>query len=195
MQFLEDHAWPATLLTLFESIRNRPMSFPFRYHGSYLTLLYYCFREPDFMFLVAPQPIPKDGRIRDAVNYNICLGLPRNSNDLVCLVEVKDDHWNLSADLRYLADQQMRNRYSEMLEACPLPRLWGISLLGTKMRVYCGDTVTNTVDPPVSPLLEPLAGPTSDFLAGEWNLDILSQDGFQMMKEIVGDIYTHSQAT
>ncbi|KXN82884.1 hypothetical protein AN958_02067 [Leucoagaricus sp. SymC.cos] len=192
---MQDHAWPAAPLTPFESIRNRPVPFSSRYHGSYLTLLYYCFRVPNFMFLVAPQPVPKDGRIRDAINFNICLGLPRNSNDLVCLVEVKDDHWNLSADLRYLADQQMRNRYSEMLEACPLPRLWGISLLGTKMRVYCGDAVTNTGDPPVSPLLEPSAGPTPDFLAGEWNLDILSQDGFQMMKEIVGDIYTHSQTT
>ncbi|KXN87529.1 hypothetical protein AN958_08508 [Leucoagaricus sp. SymC.cos] len=195
MQFLEDHAWPATLLTLIESICNRPMPFSSHYHGSYLMLLYYCFREPNFMFLVAPQPIPQDSRIHDATNFNICLGLPRNSNDLVCLVEVKDDHWNLSADLSYLADQQMRNRYSKMREACPLPRLWGISLLGTKMCIYCGDTVTNMVDPLVSPLLEPSAGPTSDFLAGEWNLDILSQDRFQMIKEIIGNIYTHSQAT
>jgi len=78
-----------------------------------------------------------------------------------------------------------------MLEDCPLPRLWGLSLLGTKMRVYCGNKASFELHPGVEPRPDrskPVLPP--DFLAGEWNIDILSQEGFEKMKEVVNDIVT-----
>ena len=61
------------------------------------------------------------------------------------------------------------------------------------MRVYCGDTTSFEVDPPVIPRPEPATRvlfPT--FLAGQWDLDILSQDGFAEVKEVVVDILSHA---
>lgn len=49
------------------------------------------------------------------------------------------DSWAQKAASRYCADGCMRDRYVLMLEDCPVPRLWGLSLLGTSARVYCGD--------------------------------------------------------
>ena len=44
------------------------------------------------------------------------------------------------------------------------------------------------------PRPEPLSRVLSpSFLAGEWVLDLISQDGFEKMKEIVADILTHTE--
>jgi hypothetical protein len=59
------------------------------------------------------------------------------------------------------------------------------------MHVYCGEKVMlelEVVHPVVMRLDDPRALP-SDFLAGEWGVGLLSQDGFLEMKEIVTDIY------
>lgn len=80
-----------------------------------------------------------------------------------------------------------------MLQDCVLPRLWGLSLLGTKMRVYYCNKESYEIHPKPKPRPGP---PTpvlpSDFLAGEWNIDILSQEGFQKVKEVVADIVAHT---
>jgi len=78
-----------------------------------------------------------------------------------------------------------------MLGECPFPRLWGLSLLSTSARVYCGHTTSSDEHPPT--IVRPHESqilPT-DFLAGEWALDILTEEGFAKMKEIVTDILNH----
>jgi hypothetical protein len=72
------------------------------------------------------------------------------------------------------ADSQMRQRFDQMLPICAIPSLYGLSLLGTPLRVYCGDKVTGEVTPhfvdrpDVNRILPP------DFLEGQWDLDIVS---------------------
>ncbi len=83
----------------------------------------------------------------------------------------------------------MRGRFELMLYDCPLPRLRGLSCLGTAVRVYTGDTETGEVQPPFVSTPSPSnCVLPRDFLEGEWSLDILSQEGFAKMKEIVTDI-------
>ena len=83
----------------------------------------------------------------------------------------------------------MRELYDELLAKCPLPRLWGLSLLGTSVRVYCGHTGSHTVDPPfVIPSKSDRINPSS-MLADQWDFDILSQEGFEKMKKVMGDIW------
>ena len=50
-------------------------------------------------------------------------------------------------DKRQRADTPMRERYDQMLPNCPIPQLYGLSLLETSFRVYCGDKVTGEVTP------------------------------------------------
>ena len=106
------------------------------------------------------------------------------------MADTKDDGWASIASARHKADEQLRRRYEVMLDTCPLPRLWGLSLLGTSARIYCGDVAARTITPryqarPREDYILPL-----EFLKGEWDLDILSQEGFNKMKEIVTDIMT-----
>ena len=83
-------------------------------------------------------------------------------------------------------------RYDVMLEGCSIPRLWGLSFLGTKMRVYCGNKASRDIHPEANPRPDPSSVFPSDFLAGGWSIDISSQEGFEKMKEVVVDIFTHT---
>jgi hypothetical protein len=107
----------------------------------------------------------------------------------VFLVEIKDDSHLASPSKRAAADQQMRSRYNDLLYDCPLPILYGLSAIGTKMRVYTGDTATMLLDPPkVATSPNPDRVLDRNYLADRWNVDILSAEGFAKMKEIVNFI-------
>jgi hypothetical protein len=82
----------------------------------------------------------------------------------------------------------MHQRYDEILCNCPIPRLHGLSLLGTSLRVYCANEVTGEVTPHF--VTHPSADRVlpSDFLEGVWDLDVLSPDGFAKMQQIVAYI-------
>ena len=104
------------------------------------------------------------------------------------MAEIKDDGWDTKAQGRSKADKRMRQRYDYMLQNCPLPRLWGLSLFGTSLRVYSGDVVTCKIEPAFENRPDPGRLLPRNFLEGAWNIDILSQEGFAKMKEIVGNI-------
>ena len=82
----------------------------------------------------------------------------------------------------------MRQRYDQTLPNCPILRLYGLSLLGTSLRVYCGDKVTGQVTPRFigHPDVDRTLPP--NFLEGQWDLDILSPEGLKKMQEIVAYI-------
>ena len=81
-----------------------------------------------------------------------------------------------------------------MLDDCPTPHLWRLSVLGTSVRVYCCDKALYKVSPQAISRPAPLSRVLSpSFLAEEWDLDLLSQEGFEKMKEIVTDILTHTE--
>ncbi|KAG8975423.1 hypothetical protein FRC05_005753 [Tulasnella sp. 425] len=186
MPFISADGWPVGLLTIFDHARAKRTSFESRYYGPYDKLLNYCFGD-DFTFYVAPQNPPRDGS-RDAVDFIVFFVVFDSDDKPVMVVEVKNDGWAEKAELRYRADSQMRDKYALMLDECPNLRLWGLSLLGTSVRVYCADKESYELQPPAIPHPDPSRILLPTFLAGEWNMDILSQEGFAKMKEIVTDI-------
>ena len=188
MPFESDENWPAGLITIFDHARAKRTTFENRYYGPYDKLLNYCFGE-SFTYYIDPQkPLRDDSRDADFVFFLVVLN---SNNKPVLIFEVKDDSWVEKAELRYRADDQMRNKYALMLDECPLSRLWGLSLLGTSARIYCGDTASFDMQPPATVHShESRALPTA-FLAGEWAIDILTKEGFAKMMEIVTDILDH----
>ncbi|KIK04009.1 hypothetical protein K443DRAFT_94062, partial [Laccaria amethystina LaAM-08-1] len=175
------------LLTVFEHGRAKHSMFQNRYYGPYDKLLNYCFGS-GFTFYVARQSPPASDS-HNTVNFVVFLVVFNSDDKPVLIVGVKNDSWAQKAELRYRADKQMRDQYGLMLDDCPTPRLWGLSVLGTSLRVYCGDKASYEVTPQAIPRPEPLSRVLSpSFLAREWDLDLLSQEGFEKMKEIVTDI-------
>ncbi|KAI9567849.1 hypothetical protein HD554DRAFT_2039249 [Boletus coccyginus] len=111
-----------------------------------------------------------------------------NNQQPVLAAEIKDDRWAKEPNKRQRADAQMRQWYDQMLFNCPIPRLYGLSLLGTSLRIYCGDKVTGGITPDFVGRPHERRALPPDFLEGECDLDILSPLGFAEMQEIVAYI-------
>jgi glycerol-3-phosphate cytidylyltransferase-like family protein len=82
---------------------------------------------------------------RDAVDFVVFMVVSNQEQKPVLIVEIKDDRWVNGPDKRQRADAQMRQWYDQMLVDCAIPRLYGLSLLGTSLRVYCGHRDTGEV--------------------------------------------------
>ena len=188
MPFSTDANWPQGLLNIFNVSRNQNAPLKSRYYGPYDRLFNYAVVEGSFSFFLAPQTAPDETSARDAVDIVIFLVVLNQEHKPVLFVEIKDDRWANERDKRQRADNQMRQRYDQMLPNCPIPLLYGLSLLGTSLRVYCGNKVTGEVTPHFvgRPNLDRILPP--DFLEGQWDLDILSPDGLKKMQEIVAYI-------
>jgi hypothetical protein len=155
--------------------------FESRYYAPYNTLLDYALRDVPFTFPVAPLKAPPD----DIFPYEevpvYCLVVSNLEQKPVLFVDIKDDSWANEPYRRVLADFQIRKRYDQLMFNCPIPRLYGLSVLGTSLRVYCGDKATEQLTPDF--VDRPNVLP-SNFLEGEWGLDILSPDGLKKMQDI-----------
>ena len=107
----------------------------------------------------------------------------------VLILDIRDESWVHSAYTRLKAGHQMRQLYDSIPAECPHPRVYGLSLLGTSLRVYVRDTNTGEIKPTNDPIT---GGVPHDLLEGAWDIDILSKQGSDLMKEIVGEIVTTS---
>jgi hypothetical protein len=188
MPFSTDANWPQGLLNIFDISRNQNAPLESRYYGPYDRLFNYAMIEGSFTFFLAPQTAPDETSARDAVDFVVFMVILNQEQKPVLIAEIKDDKWDTKPDKRQRADTQMRQRYDQMLPTCPIPHLYGLSLLGTSLRVYCGDKATGEVTPHFvgRPNADRILPP--DFLGGQWDLDILSPDGFKKMQEIVAYI-------
>jgi len=188
MSFTSDTEWPRKLQRVFEILKERPANTAqeSRYYPGYNKMLAHCFRDT-LDYTIAPQAPPPTAT-REAVDFMVWLLVFDEDLKPVLLVEVKDDSWLSRPATRERADAQMRERYEDVLAECPLTKLYGISFIGTKMRVYAGDVATDEITPPRMP--RPYANRTlpRDHLEGEWALDVFSPEGFAKTQEIVGFI-------
>lgn len=101
--------------------------------------------EGSFTFFLAPQAAPDETSQRDAIDF-VCLMVILNQGQKPVLVaDIKNDKWADSADKRWIADIHTRQRYDQMLAECPIPELYGLSLLGPSLRVYRGVKATGVV--------------------------------------------------
>ncbi|KAJ7072829.1 hypothetical protein C8F01DRAFT_1105391 [Mycena amicta] len=160
-----DVAWPRNFVIFFDAARFSTTNN--RYLGAYNALLSYCFCE-DFNFVVSCETV-------DSMVYLVVFDVAQQSP--VFFVQVNDE---LSPTERIAADEKMRKRYKDRLRGCVIPRLYGLSVLGSRMRVYCND---KTVDPSDEAL--PRFNLPDHCLEVQWGVDILSPRGFSEMKKMI----------
>ena len=190
MPFSTDTKWPQGLLDIFEFHRNQ--KYPpveYLYFGPYINLLNYAIVEDDFNFFVTPQATYDEGSTDGYIPgpFGTFLVVMTKEHKPILFVEIKPDEWADNAYCRRNADTRMRRRFNQIQYQCPIPHLYGLSLLGTSLRIYCADKAAHTITPQF--VRDPGRDVTpSEFLQGQWNLDILSPDGLTKMQEIVGYI-------
>jgi hypothetical protein len=192
MPFSTDVNWPQGLLDIFNVGRKQNALLESRYYGPYDRLFNYAVIEGSFTFFLTLQTVPDETSSRDAVDFVVFMVVLNQEQKPVLIAEIKDDKWANEPDSRRRADSQMRQRFDQMLPNCAIPRLYGLSLLGTSLRVYTGDKATGVVTPQFVGRPDVNRVLPSDFLEGQWDLDILSLDGFRKMQEIVA--YTKVEA-
>ena len=154
MPFSTDTAWPQGLHTIFDICHQqcKPLENP--YYGPYDKLLNYCFSD-SFQYFVVLQSPPSDLTPRETVDFVVFLIIFDVNRNPVLIAKIKVDGWADKADLHYNADDQIHCRYDAMLGNCPLPCLWGLSLLSTSLHVYCGTVATETIEPDFEPCPSP----------------------------------------
>ncbi|KAF8305800.1 uncharacterized protein EI90DRAFT_2986909 [Cantharellus anzutake] len=194
LAFQTANSWPDGLCAILEYSRAEYVTVEERYYGPYIKLSQYCFGD-GFDFYVTPRfPTPDD--VRDGTETStIFLAVLDPHKNPVLFAEVKHESWARAAASRHRADRHMRTRFFALLYDCPMPRLWGLSFLGTSVRIYVGDKVTHKITPPPPPVSPPydLYVPPPDLLGEEWKTDVLSEQGFRKMKDVVNDIISHTQ--
>ena len=157
-----------------------------RYHAPYNRLFHRCVIEDEFSLMLLAEASFDQLASFEPVDCGLFMVLINLEEEPFLFAEIKDDGWVDEPDKRWRADIQMRRRFDEMLDKCPLPRLYGLSLLGTSLRVYSCDKATRLMNPRV---------PKEDrtFLEGQWDVDLLSQEGFQKFQDIVAYIKAESE--
>ncbi len=160
MPFTTDTNWPQGLLKIFSICRQQNQPFEYRYYGP-------CFETDSFQFFVAPQHPPSELNALDAVEFIVFIVVFNKQCQPVLIAEIKDDGWAGKPGFRLAADEQLCRRYDSMMPECPLPRLWGLSLLGTSLRVYRGDTATGTLQPQYQARPDPNRILPRNFLEGD----------------------------
>ncbi|KAF6753149.1 hypothetical protein DFP72DRAFT_436997 [Ephemerocybe angulata] len=195
MPFETDTHWPTRLVKLFKICRGQGGKggmLESRYNGPVNAMLTYCLQVglgEEFDYVIGPQVPADPDHPHSAIDF-VVSAVIHDQFKPVLLIEIKDDTWATSATQRYHADAQMRQRFHAMLNACPLPDLHGLSLLGTSLRVYRGTVATYSVDPMLEECPSTEEVPPSNFLEGAWDRDLLSPGGLKEMQRIVSYIVT-----
>lgn len=164
-----------------------------RYYGPYNRLLNYALTDNSFTFFISPQrlayaePFPPES-VYPELGLVVC---NQDYNPFLFAV-IKDDSWATKPYTRLMADAQMREQYFAYQLDYPIPpsQLYGLSLLGTSLRVYCYDKNTDKLAPDIVDCPDANHLLPDNVLEGEWDLDILSPDGLRKMQEIVAYINT-----
>jgi hypothetical protein len=177
--------WLNDISNMITSAHTELPAYENRYYEPYNMLLVYCFFDIPIQtpLRIAPQkaPYPYSHDLVDFVISSPATGP-------VLFLKIKDDSWATSPDRRLKADTQMRQRFKDMSRHCRVPLLWGLSLLGTRLRVYVCDIAHRQVTPPLTQRPSPYLCLPQDFLADGWNVEVTSQEGFESVRDVVADI-------
>lgn len=143
MTIQQDYAWPTALITALKLGCSTG-----HINGACTQLMAYCFLQDleNLNFMVTPDFIYEPDTAP-----TLRLVISDNDYRPFCFAIVKDESWAKDAELRYRADRQIREEYAYMFQRSPISRPWGISFLGTSIRIYSGKTESCEVNPPSIP--------------------------------------------
>jgi len=131
--------------------------------------------------LVEP-PCTGDGDSRRGVDL-VTLYLVRHSYDPVLFPEIKSDKQLMFSSTRVRADRQMRERFLDMLQDTKIPKLYGLSTIGTKICVYWWGKSSDKVYPETS-----FKGKVETAPENMWCVDLLRIEGEKEIRKVVADV-------
>ncbi|KAF5364358.1 hypothetical protein D9756_001111 [Leucocoprinus leucothites] len=166
------------------------------WYGPVNSLLGWAFSTHLFEFDVALQRFPSlqnPGAVDFVAKASQETFIVQMRNAPVLIVEIMDPSHLSNTQSRQAADDQIRLRYRQMLDLCPIDTLYGISIIGRYMRVYYASKEGERIiypTRPVYPGMHPDAVLPANHLQGQWNTEVISLAGFREFKAIVSRILT-----
>jgi len=191
--FDNDQRWPEGVLKHFQGLPEQRGA-ESRYYGPYNFMLNYVtsFSED---YEVAPQTSVM-GLGDDRVDFVVWYVIRDFAKRVVLIVEVKDDSHILTPASRDRADAQIRSRFGELGSVEALnPRVHALSLLGTRMALYTLDTATGSISPEAPPRGDRNHILPRSHMAAWWDIDVLSQAGFDTVRRVMTDIRSMSNVS
>ena len=181
--------WSNNVLNRFKAVPDNPRENDF--YAPYNKLLSILF-PADSQYTVAPQANPYNNS-KESVDFIIEFHVFYDSVP-VFVVEVKGSSALVYPSTREEADVQMRGRLRDLVGQCPLSNLRGVSAIGTKLCFYTARQTGNNlaIEPqriPADPQLTTDTAPQS-----RWDVDVLEQDGFIRLTEVVSMIKSECEA-
>ncbi|KIL57874.1 hypothetical protein M378DRAFT_87324 [Amanita muscaria Koide BX008] len=173
-------SWPEPITLQFELI-DKLTTDEGAYYGPFISLLHTLFPGSKH-YQVSPMFDP----IADSIGFTVIYLNARRKVPLLFL-EMNNDVAYDSDDARKAADNQLRG-FFEVLGGCiPIPKLYSISALGTRICIYEYTVASRSLTP--LPTTPPNTEVVADVAPKErWNLDIMEPQGEARLREIVGDI-------
>src|SRR5882762_7608301 len=183
-----DMPWGPTILEQFQLV-NRYTTDESEYYGPYITLLADLFPHTDH-YQVAPQfkgPVAP-GSIDFTVIYIV---MKRKVPVLFIKVKLYAHLQDIAK--REKADNQMRDRFRELGSPnLPIPKLYGISAMGTCFSVYEYTKETNRVAPSSIPRDPDTVNDVAP--QARWKYELLEADGEAKFRSIVTEVKAIAQA-
>jgi hypothetical protein len=169
--------WPNFITFQFELV-NKFTTDESEYYGPFNALLNELFPASEY-YQVAPQ----FKRIAGSIDFTVIYLITRRKVPIL-FIEVKPYIAYDSDSARKAADDQMRERVLDFTAASiPIPKLYGISALGTRFCVYKYTPASRALTPP---RIVPDPELVTDTAPKErWDLDFLEPQGEVRLKEVV----------
>ncbi|KAF8521648.1 hypothetical protein JB92DRAFT_2707271 [Gautieria morchelliformis] len=175
--------WPEVVMDSFYKV---PMdtTLEYEWYGPYNMLLNLLFPQ-HLRFEIAPQcAVPTN--TRTAVHFTVFYLVKRGGTPIFFL-EVKPLTSLEGAPDRNSADGQMRDRFAGLRHRLTIPKLYGISAMGTRLSVYEFNTRDKSLIPEKGEQYDMDSIP--DFAPREnWKYDVLEEDGAVKLRAVVKDI-------
>lgn len=177
--------WPSHIVAAFDSIPAGGLAGATDEAVLYgaLNVLLFHFFPPTELYVVSPQwKKPPQGFTVDFTTVFIV----EIAQHPVFFIEVKAASCFSSLSGRANADEQMRKRFTELIECLAIPSLHGISMLGPHLSFYTYSKSDNKLHPPCIPSDPVYVNDVAP--AQRWNTEVMSEEGIRRFTEVADHV-------
>jgi hypothetical protein len=174
--------WPPHIIIQFQTVTEIGLIDGSLYYGPYNGLLNVLFPGDEGFMIVPPHKRPRHPQAIDSTMVYVV----QHDNHPVFFIEIRPSgHLHKLSD-RADADEQMRERFESFTQELSIPKLYGISALGTKICLYKYEVDAQVLFPERIERDPELINDTAPI--DRWDFNVLEEDGERRLRELVSEI-------
>lgn len=160
--------WPAKIVRLFDLAKSGGEKDESEFYGPFNAVLNYLFPYEEDYEIVPQYKRPEQSKSVDFTTIFIV----RHEKHPVLFVEIKCSNHILQMSTRQAADQQMRERFTDLFDNVEIEKFYGLSAMGTRLCIYTADKQTGRLLPKQIPSSLEFVIDTAPI--HRWDIDIMT---------------------